>query len=118
MAHLTRILPATVFALGFAAAPAFARQPPPAPPSGIVVHLFGPNSLSSHILPSAAEAMPAGSATGSAPASGQTAAQGSTPAAGTSSSPSWGDVAHAMFVTGDPAEEGAAVLPKGKAASQ
>jgi hypothetical protein len=117
MAHLTRTL-STVLTLGLAAAPAYARQPPPAPPSGIVVHLFGPDSLSSHILPSAAEAMPAGRATtGSTPASGQTAAQG-TNAASTPSGPTWGDVAHQMFVTGDPAEEGAAVLPKGKAATQ
>ena len=122
MAHLTRTLAAVfapVFVIGLAAAPAYARQTPPAPPSGIVVHLFGPNSLSSHILPTEPEAAPAGNTTaGSAPASGQAAASGAAPAASTYTGPTWGEVAHQMFVVGDPAQEGAAALPKGKAATQ
>jgi len=67
MAHLTRTL-ATVLALGLAA-PACARPQPVPPPSGIVVHLFGPNSLSSHILPAGPEAATsaAGTETASTP---------------------------------------------------
>jgi hypothetical protein len=112
MAHLTRTL-VTAFALGLATAPAFARPQPVPPPSGIVYHLFGPDSLSSHILPSAPQAAPASPA-GSTPANG--AATPAASPASTPSGPSWGDVAHQMFVTGDPAQEGAAALPKGKAA--
>jgi len=104
MRHLTRSL--TALMLSLAAAQAFARPQPVPPPSGIVVHLFGPDSLASHILPTAP---------GSAPASQTGTAAGSAPAASTTSGPSWGDVAHQMFVTGDPAQEGAAALPKGKA---
>jgi hypothetical protein len=117
MAHLPRTL-AAALALGLAAAPAYARQSPTPQPSGIVVHLFGPDSIASHILPTVAEpAAPASPATGTAPAGGQPPGQNAaTPAAATSSGPTWGDVAHQTFVTGDPAEEGAAALPKGKAA--
>jgi len=109
MPHLTRILTAAL-TLGLAV-PAFARPEPVPPPSGIVYHLFGPNSLSSHILPNTPQAAPNGTATGTQ-ANGEAATQ---PAASTPSSPNWGDVAHQMFVTGNPAQEGAAALPKGKA---
>jgi hypothetical protein len=121
---LTRTL--AMLALGLAAAPADARMAPNPPPSGIVVHLFGPDSLTSHILPTTPEGQSgtggsgasgaqsgtsgvSGTAAGAAPASGQATAP--------ESSPSWSDIAHQMFVTGDPAQEGAAALPKGKAGS-
>lgn len=82
------------------AAPAAARVPPPPPPSGVVVHLFGPDSLSSHILP----AGPGGQA------GGPQNSLGGQPYV----EPSWGAVAHQIFVTGDPAQEGQAALAKGK----
>jgi hypothetical protein len=123
MAHLhremlTRIIAAPALALGLGLTPAYARQPPPAPPSGIVIHLFGPNSVSSHFLSTGPAAAPSGSTAAGAPAGGAspsaTNGSGST-AASTESSPTWGDVVHTMFVTGNPAQEGPAALPKGKA---
>jgi hypothetical protein len=102
--------------LGLAAAPAYASVEPTPPPSGIVYHLFGPNSITSHILPSGPSApAPPG---GAAPAAAGTASSGVQPAGTTapaSPGPSWGDVAHQMFVTGDPAQEGAPQIPKGRA---
>ena len=113
---LTAALASGLATLGLAAAPAYARIEPTPPPSGIVYHLFGPDSITSHILPSgpSAPATPGGAA----PAAAGTASTGAQPASTTapaSPAPSWGDVAHQMFVTGDPAQEGAAALPKGKA---
>jgi hypothetical protein len=109
--HMPRLLTAAL-ALGLAAAPAYARIEPTPPPSGIVYHLFGPDSITSYILPSgpSAQTTPGGAA----PASAGTASTGAQPAPA-SPSPTWGDVAHQMFVTGDPAQEGAAQIPKGKA---
>jgi hypothetical protein len=82
-----------------AATPAGAHQPPTPPPSGVVVHLFGPGSVAANLLP-AAPAASSGTANPGAPAA--------------SDSPGWGDIAHQMFVTGNPAQEGAAGLSKGK----
>ncbi|WP_297492286.1 hypothetical protein [Acidocella sp.] len=99
--------PAATFALAACMgatglSPAAARPQPTPPPSGIVVHLFGPQSLSSQILPG-------GAAPDSSPepSSGQSSSE--------SSGESWGAVAHQMFVVGDPAQEGRAALPKGRA---
>jgi len=94
-----------VVAAALAGGGASARQMPNPPPSGIVVHLFGPDSITSHVLPEAAPA-PAGSAT----AAGEPAA--SAPASSTYPEPSMHDVLHQMFVTGDPdAKPGAALAP-------
>jgi len=74
----------------FAASVAQARLQPAPPPSGIVVHLFGPNSVLQNVAPALADAP------GAAPA-------GSSPApAGGAAGPGWGPVLHQMFVTGDP----------------
>ncbi len=86
---------------------------PEPPPSGIVVHLFGPDSITSNILPQAAA--PAASApTSNAPmesaAPGETAqpvgsastVEPGQPAATSYQGPSLHDVLHQMFVTGDP----------------
>lgn len=117
--HMPHRTLTAALALGLAtlglAAPAYARVEPTPPPSGIVFHLFGPDSITSHILPSGppAQTTPGGAA----PAAAGTASTGAQPAGTTapvSPGPSWGDVAHQMFVTGDPAQEGAAQLPKGK----
>jgi hypothetical protein len=87
---------------------ALAHQDPPPPPSGIVIHLFGPDSGSSHILPTAPP--PPG---GVAPASGAVRA----PAAASENypEPSWGDVLHQMFVTGDPDQLPGQALSAGRA---
>jgi len=98
---------------------ATARQDPTPPPSGIVVHLFGQDSVMSNVLPTA----PAGAQI-AAPAGAQIAApegaqitapagaQGTTGQAGTASGgvaaepayvePTTGEILHQMFVTGDP----------------
>ncbi len=79
---------------------------PNPPPSGIVVHLFGPGSVTSNILP---EASPSPAPAGSPPQAGAPAAQ---PASDGYVEPSLHDVLHQMFVTGDPdAKPGAALAP-------
>ncbi len=98
-----------VLLLGLAAAPAAARPDPSPPPSGEVLHLFGPNSVTSHILPTSPAAAGADN--------GASAKTGASPAAGTQGqggSMSLGQIAHQMFVTGDPAQEGGAAQPKGR----
>ena len=75
-----------------------ARLNPTPPPSGIVVHLFGQNSVASHILP-----------TGGGKA---------TPDGGTANTaPSTQDILRQMFVTGDPNQKPGAALAKGKTAA-
>jgi hypothetical protein len=69
-----------------------ARPEPPPEPSGTVIHLFGPNSVTAHLLP----AEPAGAA----------------------QTPSVGAILHQMFVTGDPAQKPGAALGKGRAADR
>jgi hypothetical protein len=98
------------FVLSLAAGPAFGRAAPPPPPSGIVIHLWGPDSVTSHILPESG----GGGASGANASTGAAATTG-TNAGNNGYDPSWGDIAHQMFVVGDPAQEGAAALPKGKA---
>ncbi len=92
-----------------------ARQNPEPPPSGIVVHLFGPGSVTSNILPT----VPGASALG-ASALGASAPGASTPGA---AAPGYvelsaGEVLHQMFVTGDPDEPATAKLPKGRPGEQ
>lgn len=90
---LTLVLP-----LAFAGGAGEARPLPTPPPSGIVVHLFGPNSVTSNILPAGnAAASPAGA--DGAPAGGSMATPG-----GGYAEPSAGQIFHQMFVTGDPNE--------------
>jgi hypothetical protein len=107
------ILPAALFCCVASGAQA-ARNPTP-PPSGIVVHLFGPDSIMSHVAPGlpgeTAPAAPAPSGGGSAavqqPAGQSAGGQMSAAAPGASQAanadePTWGGVLHTMFVTGDP----------------
>jgi hypothetical protein len=126
---MQRILLAGFLVLGAGPALAAGRTAPP-PPSGIVVHLFGPEGIWGNILPAspappsgtappsaalapAAPASPApagvatagGPPTGAAPAATQ--ASVSTAAATPASSaaypePTLGAILHQMFVTGDP----------------
>lgn len=79
-----------------------ARPAPEPKPSGIVIHLFGPDSVTAHVL--STEPAPAGG-TMTKPAS---AAQ----------DPSFGSVLHQMFVTGDPAQKPGAAFAKGRASDQ
>jgi len=76
-----------LMAVCFATA-AQARLEPKPPPSGIVVHLFGPNSVMQSVAPALANA-PDGTPPAAAPGGAQ-------------AEPSWGNVLHQMFVTGDP----------------
>jgi len=84
-----------------AAQPAAARQNPTPPPSGIVIHLFGQDSVMSNVLPDmASPAAPTPTSAGNVVAPGASA-----PGAAQSSNdvePTLGDVLHQMFVTGDP----------------
>ena len=124
MPHHNRLITRTLaaLALGLAAAPTYAREAPNPPPSGIVIHLFGPNSVSSHFLPTGPEAQSGNAASTATERQSTSGTPGATPANGQAaapeSGPSWGDIAHQMFVTGDPSQEGAAALPKGKAGNQ
>ena len=72
-----------------AATPAWARDPAPKP-SGITIHLFGPDSVTAGALP---------------------------PTNGSSTTPAMGEVLHQMFVTGDPNTPPAARVSKGKTAN-
>ncbi len=93
-AKILKLLPAALFA-SLTAFPALARQDPNPPPSGIVVHLFGPDSVTSHILPAGSEKPPAG----------QAAPQGGDAPVQAAPEPTVDDILHQMFVTGDPAQD-------------
>ncbi|OYV40669.1 MAG: hypothetical protein B7Z80_03915 [Rhodospirillales bacterium 20-64-7] len=71
---------------------AWARPQPAPKPSGIVVHLFGPDSVASNILPAAPPAG-AGAAAANAVAARPEAA---------APAPSGGEILHQLFVTGAP----------------
>jgi hypothetical protein len=108
-------------ALFIAPATTVLAKPQPTPtPSGIVVHLFGPDSITSNILPAAPgqNYSPArtatGTATGAPPGAGQPAA--SAAQATDYPEPSWHDVLHQMFITGDP--ENPPKLAPGRAAER
>ena len=90
--NLKHLLAGILFSAGLPLTAWAGPQPNP-PPSGVVVHLFGQDSVMSNILPtSAATALgvPAGS-TATATSGGAAAAE-----------PTLGDIAHQMFVVGDP----------------
>jgi hypothetical protein len=122
MIHLSRSLLCCSLALSLAAVPAFARDATKVPPSGITIHLFGPTSVTSQImstLPGAGSSHAGNTATGGTVAGGGATSGGTAGAANASDnaasdSPTWHDVVHQMFVVGDPAQEGAAALSKGK----
>ena len=100
-----KILPTALLAC-LAACPALARPLPNPPPSGITVHLFGPDSIGSQILPDGA------STTGGAKPSGGADVA---PASQARPEPTWGQIAHEMFVTGDPAQEAEPRFATGRA---
>jgi hypothetical protein len=79
------------------ALPALARPDPTPPPSGIVVHIFGPGSVTSNMLPTGG--------TSKAPPGSPTHY----------TEPSMHDILQKMFVTGDPNQKPGASIPKGRA---
>lgn len=83
-----------VFLTGLAASPALANRNPIPPPSGVVIHLFGANSVTSQLVPSQSTASPSVEAVG--------AAQGANTATQATPEPTLGGILHQMFVTGDP----------------
>jgi hypothetical protein len=115
-----RILPVAVLLAGMASG-AWARNDPTPPPSGIVIHVFGPNSLMSNILPDGAAgggAEPAAGSGGAKPAAGGTSMAAGSPS-GTAAAqnypePTMDQVLHQMFVTGDPNQKPGAALATGR----
>jgi hypothetical protein len=87
-----------IFAGLCSAGAAQARQPPNPPPSGQVVHLFGPGSIASQFLPG-----------------GKSAA---TPTGTNGSSryvePTTSEILHQMFVTGDPGQKPGQAISTGR----
>ncbi len=106
------------------AGPALARPNPQPPPSGIVVHLFGPGSITSNILPTARDFLPGGPAHGANMAGASAAAGGASIAPGGAATgntgadddPTMGQVLHQMFVVGDPNQKPGAAIAPGRAA--
>jgi hypothetical protein len=93
---------------------AWARNDPTPPPSGIVIHVFGPDSLMSNVLPNDT----AGGAGGAKPAAGGTSMAGGS-VTGTAAEqnypePTMNEVLHQMFVTGDPDQKPGAALATGR----
>ena len=78
-----------------------ARQPPNPPPSGQVVHLFGPGSVASQFLPGGNAAAP----TGSGGSSGYV-------------EPTTSEILHQMFVTGDPGQKPGQAISTGRRKSR
>jgi hypothetical protein len=68
---------------------AMARPNPAPPPSGVVVHLFGQDSIMSNVLPTAPNGAAAGGSSNSTPPPAYV-------------EPTTGEILHQMFVTGDP----------------
>ena len=93
--YLALILTVTVAGI-LAAGPALARGAPNPPPSGIVIHLFGPNSIGSQILPDSF--IPGSGGGGSAKPEAEAHGAAQTPYV----EPTTQDILHQMFVTGDP----------------
>jgi hypothetical protein len=105
------------------AVPALARQNPPPPPSGIVIHLFGPDSITSKILPTApaasAPAAPAPAAPVASMAGGAVMAPAPQAAAAPAyQAPSLHDVLRQMFITGDPDQKTGQDLAPGRTAER
>jgi hypothetical protein len=110
---ILRIVTAAVLLAGTSGA-AWARNDPTPPPSGIVIHVFGPDSLMSNVLPDNA----AGGGGGAKPATGGTSMAGGS-VTGTAADqnypePTMNEVLHQMFVTGDPDQKPGADLATGR----
>jgi hypothetical protein len=98
--HSTRFTAVAALLLASAGIAHASRNPTP-PPSGIVVHLFGPHGVMTPILP---DDDTSHTTAGQNTAHGATggASTGSANSLQTSDDPSLHDILHQMFVTGDP----------------
>jgi hypothetical protein len=119
---LKRFALALLAATALPAGAAMARNNPAPPPSGEVIHLFGPDSVFNNIIPNtessaAAPAAKAAAAPANAPAATPSSTKAGTPASA-SSGGGWGDVLHQMFVTGDPNVPASERLSKGRTGGQ
>lgn len=108
--------------VGLIALPAMAEKNPQPKPSGITIHLFGPELITtsnSSANPSSPAAPSLPNAVKNSGGFAQSPASPSQPqpAATTYSEPSLGQVLHEMFVTGDPAQDGKPSFSKGRQAS-
>jgi len=100
---------------------ALASRNPQPPPSGIVVHLFGPDSVLGNMAP-ATPARPVSSVAGAVPTGAAhdgavVSAPGGSVAADPSD-PSIHDILRQMFVTGNPDQKPGAMLATGRAADR
>jgi hypothetical protein len=95
--HPTRFMTAAALFLAAAGIAHAARNPTP-PPSGIVVHLFGPNSIMSNVAPD----LPGETAKPPAPSQTAGSSASSANSVETSDDPSWHAILHQMFIVGDP----------------
>jgi hypothetical protein len=107
----TRILPIVIAATCWASF-AEARQQPAPPPSGIVVHLFGPDSVASNFLPTGGS----GNAAQGNKAEGTQA--GASAGGAQSTGPTMHGILHEMFVTGDPNMTPGQAFSKGKTGAE
>jgi hypothetical protein len=121
MQCLSRLSVVLLAATLLPAGAALARPDHPGPDSGVVVHLFGPQSVFKKIgnaaEPGHGQTAPASAANAPAPANGNAQATPSVTAADNTGSGDMGSVLHQMFVTGD-GSPAAARLSHGRAARQ
>ena len=101
--HFNRFTAVAAMLLASAGIAHATRNPTP-PPSGIVVHLFGPHGIMTPILPDddTNHSAPGQNGAQGAPAGSTASATDSTNSLQTSDDPSLHDILHQMFVTGDP----------------
>jgi hypothetical protein len=117
--NFSRLLLASTFLCGVTSSAEATRNPTP-PPSGIVVHLFGPDSIMSNMTDLPGEIVkptpkpngappgivqPGSSQSGAAQPAGNaapSAAAGTSTPSGSYEEPTVGQVLHQMFVVGDP----------------
>ncbi len=97
-----RLMLVSALLCGISAGAHATRNPTP-PPSGIVVHLFGPGSIMSNVVPDVGgeAAKPATVESGSVQPGGAPVTAAAPQAAG-ANEPTLGAVLHQMFVVGDP----------------
>ncbi len=101
--HFHRLAAVAAMLLASAGIAHATRNPTP-PPSGIVVHLFGPQGIMTPILPGddTNHAAPSEHGAQGAPTGSTASATEGANSLQTSDDPSLHDILHQMFVTGDP----------------
>jgi hypothetical protein len=127
---MPRLRSALLVCLSLAATPAMARNDTNPPPSGEVIHLFGPDSIFNKVpglgssapaaAPAASPAAPAATTTSATSAASAASAAASTEPAtpdAAPAGPTLGGVLHQMFVTGDPNATPGQSFAKGRSAA-